>query len=158
MRISPHFSLAEFAVSASHPHLVRPVPAQFVSYVRLLAVLALEPVREALGRPLRVLSGFRDVELNKAVGGSPTSQHAMAQAVDVTTGGAEDIMRALVQLQPKGVGQEIYYPEQQFVHIGLISTQYPQFTPFVSPSSKVYRPMAPTEDDFDAMLYSLRVA
>jgi hypothetical protein len=158
MRISPHFSLAEFAVSASHPHLVRPVPAHFVSYARLLVVLALAPLRAELGRPVRILSGYRDVELNKAAGGSPTSQHTMAQAVDVTTGGAEDIMRYLVQTQPKGIGQVIYYPERQFVHIGLISTQYPQFTPFLSTTSKVYRPMAPTEDDFDRMLRSMRTA
>ncbi len=46
----------------------------------------LDPLREAWGAPLRVNSGYRCRELNKAVGGVPASQHMLGQAADITAG------------------------------------------------------------------------
>lgn len=46
----------------------------------------LDPLREAWGHPLRVTSGYRCPQLNKAVGGVPRSQHMLGQAADVTAG------------------------------------------------------------------------
>ena len=43
----------------------------------------LDPLREAYGKPIIVNSGFRCPKLNKAVGGSSTSQHMYAQAADI---------------------------------------------------------------------------
>lgn len=43
----------------------------------------LDPARESLGLPIRVSSGFRCDELNRAVGGAPNSQHTKGQAVDL---------------------------------------------------------------------------
>lgn len=42
----------------------------------------LEPIRLHYGKPVVVHSGFRCYELNKAVGGSATSQHMIGEAVD----------------------------------------------------------------------------
>ena len=44
----------------------------------------LNPLREKFGKPIRITSGFRTPELNKAVGGKPTSQHTKGEAVDIT--------------------------------------------------------------------------
>ena len=44
----------------------------------------LNPLREKFGKPIRITSGFRSTELNKAVGGKPTSQHTKGEAVDIT--------------------------------------------------------------------------
>ena len=46
----------------------------------------LDPLREAYGHPIRVNSGYRSKELNKSIGGVPTSQHCLGQAADITTG------------------------------------------------------------------------
>ena len=46
----------------------------------------LDPLREWYGKPIRVTSGFRCEALNEAVGGSPTSQHKLYEAVDITVG------------------------------------------------------------------------
>ncbi len=46
----------------------------------------LDPLREAWDAPLRVNSGYRCRELNKAVGGVPASQHMLGQAADITAG------------------------------------------------------------------------
>lgn len=43
----------------------------------------LDPLREAYGKPIRVTSGYRSEELNKAVGGSPTSDHRSGRAADI---------------------------------------------------------------------------
>lgn len=43
----------------------------------------LDPAREAIGVPIRITSGYRSWQLNGAVGGSKTSQHARGEAVDM---------------------------------------------------------------------------
>jgi uncharacterized protein YcbK (DUF882 family) len=43
----------------------------------------LDIIREAYGAPIVITSGFRSWDLNKAVGGSTTSQHAAGQAADM---------------------------------------------------------------------------
>ena len=43
----------------------------------------LDPLREAYGKPIRVTSGYRCEALNKAVGGSPTSDHMKGCAADI---------------------------------------------------------------------------
>lgn len=43
----------------------------------------LDPAREALGMPIRVTSGYRSPQLNRAVKGAPNSQHMQGQACDL---------------------------------------------------------------------------
>lgn len=43
----------------------------------------LDPLREAYGKPIEVNSGYRCPELNKAVGGSKTSDHMIGCAADI---------------------------------------------------------------------------
>ncbi len=62
-----------------------------------LADNVLDPLREAWGRPIIVNSGYRCPELNKAVGGVPTSMHLTGNAADITTGNPTD-NRRLYQL------------------------------------------------------------
>lgn len=56
---------------------------------RLIALCAavLDPLREALGRSVRVNSGFRSAAVNKAIGGSTTSQHMLGEAADIRVDG-----------------------------------------------------------------------
>ena len=46
-----------------------------------------ERVREIIGLPVIINSGFRCVKLNNAVGGSLTSQHLYAEAIDIRVSG-----------------------------------------------------------------------
>ena len=54
-------------------------------WINLFAIRdnVLNPLREKFGKPIRITSGFRSPELNKAVGGKPTSQHTKGEAVDI---------------------------------------------------------------------------
>lgn len=142
MRLSPHFTLAEFATSASYPHLARPVPIAYQSAALLLATLALQPARDALGIPLRILSGYRSDELNTMVGGSDTSQHRFGQAVDVTCANPKALFEWLCRTAPVGIGQVIYYPTQRFVHIALLSPRYPTFRAFTMRDDRTLTPVA----------------
>ena len=46
-----------------------------------------ERIRAIIGKPLIINSGFRCVKLNNAVGGSLTSQHLYAEAIDIRVSG-----------------------------------------------------------------------
>ena len=48
-----------------------------------LAEEVFEPLREYVGGPIKINSFFRCPELNKAIGGSYTSQHCKGQAIDI---------------------------------------------------------------------------
>jgi len=54
--------------------------------LHLLCEFILQPLRDAWGYPITVNSGFRCKSLNKAVGGSPSSDHLHGRAADITTG------------------------------------------------------------------------
>lgn len=47
----------------------------------------LQQLREKIGRPIMINSGYRTVEHNKSVGGSPNSQHILGKAADITASG-----------------------------------------------------------------------
>jgi len=42
-----------------------------------------EPLREWVGGPIKINSFFRSPELNKAIGGSESSQHCQGRAIDI---------------------------------------------------------------------------
>lgn len=46
----------------------------------------LDPLREYMGVPITVNSGFRSLAVNKAVGGASSSQHMKGEAADVSRG------------------------------------------------------------------------
>ena len=60
--------------------------SEIVSNLEQLVDIILDPLREKYGKPIRVNSGYRCEKLNKAVGGSNTSQHRYGLAADITAG------------------------------------------------------------------------
>jgi len=48
-----------------------------------LAINCFEPIREHLGKPIRVNSGYRSPAVNKRIGGALTSQHSLGEAIDL---------------------------------------------------------------------------
>lgn len=138
-RITENFSLEEFAVSATHPELVKPVPIEYWDNVYRLAETCLQPIRDLWGKPMKILSGYRSDALNKAAKGSPTSQHRKAQAADVTTDDVRGLFVLLLTESPKfPTGQVIFYPKQNFIHIATPGDVYPKPAFFVSLASKSY--------------------
>ncbi|WYV98906.1 hypothetical protein [Stenotrophomonas phage CM2] len=58
-----------------------------VEQLRQLAVHILQPLRDALGKPVIVNSAFRSERVNAAVKGTKTSQHRPGQAADIRVKG-----------------------------------------------------------------------
>ena len=52
-----------------------------------LIYYVLQPLREKLGKPVIVTSGYRNSEVNNLVGGAKNSQHTKGQAADITVNG-----------------------------------------------------------------------
>lgn len=89
MNISEHFTLKEFINSSKADELgIDNTPnAIQISAIQELCDNILEPIRFHFKRPIRILSGFRSVDLNKAVGGAATSQHTLGEAADIEING-----------------------------------------------------------------------
>lgn len=122
---SKYFEWSEFSVSHSHPELVEPVPEELRGNVETLVRDILDPMRRILGRPIHILSCYRSEALNKAVGGSPTSQHRNASAADFTTLRIRSVFESMMGRVPQfPVGQVIFYPEQHFIHCALPSKRH----------------------------------
>ena len=89
MRLSEHFTLKEMLVSskaANHkPEPIPNIPLKcHLTALQNLVDRTLEPLRQHLGLPIQVNSGYRCEMVNKLVGGVPTSQHLKGEAADIT--------------------------------------------------------------------------
>tara|TARA_R110002096_G_scaffold327161_1_gene521112 strand:- start:115 stop:576 length:462 start_codon:yes stop_codon:yes gene_type:complete len=51
--------------------------------MKLVSEKVFEPLREWVGGPIKINSFFRCYKLNRAIGGSKTSQHMSGQAMDI---------------------------------------------------------------------------
>ena len=89
MRISAHISYAEATKSADAIRRGLPnVPdAEELECMRTVADKVFEPLRERFGVPIRITSFFRSEEVNRAIGGSVTSDHCKGRAIDMDMDG-----------------------------------------------------------------------
>ena len=93
MRLSKNFTLSEFLKSnvATRKNISNDPSAEQVYEMQILCQKLIQEIRDCLG-PLRINSGFRSKELNKAIGGAykiidgkyvASSQHCKGQAADL---------------------------------------------------------------------------
>lgn len=101
MQLSKNFSLAELIASrtATARGLSNQPTEEHIEALKALVENVLQPLRDAVGKPIRITSGYRSHDLNNAVGGSKTSQHSRGQAADLVIQGMHpyDICRLLVK-------------------------------------------------------------
>lgn len=85
MNLTPHFTLEELTFSDTAQRLgIDNTPDDGVRANLQLAANGMEMVRELLGEPIRLNSGYRCEALNKAIGGAKGSAHMDGLAVDFT--------------------------------------------------------------------------
>ena len=87
--MTKNFSLAE--LTKTNTGLPNALPKHLEGNLRALAENVLQPARDALGA-IEVTSCYRSPAVNKAVGGSKTSQHVQAQAADLKFSGGNDVL------------------------------------------------------------------
>ena len=85
MKLSKNFSLEEMC--RSNTASVRGLPnvpnAEQVKNLQQLCENVLQPLRNHLGKPVVINSGFRSQAVNMAVGGAKNSQHTKGEAADI---------------------------------------------------------------------------
>lgn len=120
MNLSPHFTLEELTRSqyAARMGLSNDPDTSIILNLKRLAGL-LEQVREELGKPIIVSSGYRSPALNAAIGGSKQSQHMFGCAADIRALGMspDDLMMSIT-------GSDIKYDQlireyDSWVHISV---------------------------------------
>lgn len=99
MQLTPHFTIEELAGTSNEQYKkLNLLKAQdHMGKMYMLAGFA-ERVREIIGKPVIITSGFRCKELNKAIGGAITSQHTLCEAIDIVVKGmrCEDVFNRIV--------------------------------------------------------------
>ena len=88
MQLTPNFTLEELTASGTAARLgIDNTPnAVEISNLRRLAYM-LQELRNMFDAPIFINSGFRNKELNQAVGSSSSSQHLKACAADIRVSG-----------------------------------------------------------------------
>ena len=84
MRLSKNFVLSEITRSNTATRLGisnEPTKEHLENMQRLISNL-IQPLRDELG-PIRISSGYRNPSLNRAIGGSRSSQHCKGEALDI---------------------------------------------------------------------------
>ena len=136
MQLTKNFNLSEFAVSADHPHLASIITFSETDKIKLfyLCKLIMQPIRDWLVVPIKILSGKRTCELNNAVDGAFNSDHLFefcSVACDFTLPFPEYSMERIFEEIKSGTpganrhknikpfGQLIYYPKKNFIHVSL---------------------------------------
>ena len=84
--ISEHISYSEaiYSPTAIEKKISNEPNDEQLDAMKAVATNIFERVRSHFGKPIRINSFFRSGALNKAVGGSITSQHCKGEAIDVT--------------------------------------------------------------------------
>ena len=130
IKLTENFTLHEFifsntAVSSNISNM--PTEGEYANIVRLAGTM--QKVRDILGHPINVSSGFRSLALNRAVGGSTTSAHRFGLAADFKCpgyGGTRAIVAALSGTPGLMFDQVIAeFPDSgsTWVHLGLRSVK-----------------------------------
>ena len=84
MKLSKNFSLAEIEHSntAKRLGIKNEMSEEHLANMQNLIDNLIQPLRDGIG-PIRISSGYRSPQLNKAIGGSTRSQHSKAEALDL---------------------------------------------------------------------------
>lgn len=118
LKLSQNFNLSEFTCGMSNPckH------CGGVAFIDPQLVLLLEDIRATVGKPIRILSGYRCKQHNTEIGGSKNSMHMVGAAADIAPPQGMSVSRFydLCQLAVKryhgGCG---CYIGSRFVHVDI---------------------------------------
>ena len=98
MKLEENFSLSEFRCKDGTE-----VPDELLDNVRLLAK-NLQVLRDEIGKPIIIISGYRSPKYNRRIGGARKSQHMSAKAADIKVPGMspDEVKAAIVKLIKEG--------------------------------------------------------
>ena len=118
-----YFTIKELCKSAtaSQKGIDNSPNSEVTKNLELLVANILDPLREKYGKPIRVNSGYRCEKLNKAVGGSNTSQHKYGLAADITAGSRLENKKLFTLIQQLNLPFDQLIDEKNYswIHISI---------------------------------------
>lgn len=103
MNLSENFTLDEMLLSqtATRRGIDNTPTSTIIAELQRLAQTILQPLRDHLGRPIVVSSGYRSPPLNRAVGGAQNSDHMYGRAADIVVPSMKprDVALTIVELR-----------------------------------------------------------
>ena len=110
--ITTNFGWWEFECHCGHCEMPEEVRREVEHLVRTY----LQPLRDRLGKPIIIVSGYRCPSHNKAVGGARRSQHMYGRAADIKVPGMSppQVHAAILDMWPDIGGLGLY---RTWVHI-----------------------------------------
>jgi hypothetical protein len=89
MKLSNYVSLAEVTKSdtAKRKGISNEPTPEHLENLKTISTEVFDKVREHFGVPIYISSGYRSAALNKAIGGSSTSDHNLGRALDLDQDG-----------------------------------------------------------------------
>jgi hypothetical protein len=130
MKLSANFSLAELTKTSVRQFDNTP-NMQVIDNLQALVDNVLQPIRNKFGQ-VTVTSGYRSPEVNKAIGGSVTSDHCFGFAADFEVAGVDNkelarwvadnlkFKQLILEFYTKGV------PDSGWVHVSYDKTNLTQ--------------------------------
>jgi hypothetical protein len=105
-RLTPSFWLSEFLRSdlATRKGIDNTPPPAVLANIRGVLAPAMQRVRDLLGAPVFITSGYRSPELNAAIGGAKDSQHMQGLAADFIAPAAGTPFTVCLYLLQHGLG------------------------------------------------------
>ena len=91
-KLSDHFTLGEMTKSSSHPEVYNIPSHEAIANLKRVCSW-LEVLRKRYGKPIIINSGYRSPQLNKKIGGVPTSNHLTGCAADIRVANMEQLIR-----------------------------------------------------------------
>lgn len=80
----------------------------------------LQPLRDKLGKPVIITSGYRNFEVNSLVNGARNSQHTKGQAVDIVVKGMS-ISQLIEFIKKSSIEYDQLINERNWVHISFVN-------------------------------------
>lgn len=118
--MTPHFTYKEAIKTATG---LDNTPGPEVAVNIGVTAMRMEEVRKALfAYPIKINSWFRSPAVNKAVGGSKTSDHMKGYAVDFTCKGFGDEYTVACAIRDSGIKYDQLILEYGWIHISFAPT------------------------------------
>ena len=105
IQLSPSFNLLEMITSQQATRFAIneqfDPPQDVIENLHNLCINILQPLRDRLGKPVRISSGYRCPRLNKMIGGVSNSQHLTGHAADIQNFeiGNEQLFKAIIDMK-----------------------------------------------------------
>lgn len=122
--LTAHFSLEELTASqtAQRKGFDNTPDAAAVEALRRLCFNVLEPMRQLLGVPIFVNSGYRSAQVNRAVGGAAKSQHVKGEAADLSFKGLT-VQEAFARVKASEIIFDQMIEEGTWLHVSFTNTR-----------------------------------